>query len=129
MQVTVGIALAPPYLAGASCQRFVNGGAELGRVVSIEDRKVTALAGRLVPVLQERGAVIVEAVDVESVDQWRKAARLAGRRLGWRMRTGVAKDGSRVWAASDDFEVSEAEDRLAGLRLDALIAPRRPPRH
>lgn len=36
---------------------------------------------------------------VEDVDEWRKAARIAGHRLNISVRTGVARDGSKVWAS------------------------------
>ena len=38
---------------------------------------------------------------VEDVDTWRKAARIAGRRLGFRVRTGVKPQRSRVWATEE----------------------------
>jgi hypothetical protein len=36
---------------------------------------------------------------VEDVDEWRKAARIAGRRLKIQIRTGVSRDGDKVWAS------------------------------
>jgi hypothetical protein len=36
---------------------------------------------------------------VGHVELWRKAARIAGRRLGIPVRTGITRDGSEVWAA------------------------------
>jgi hypothetical protein len=82
---------------------------------------VERLAEELLAVLRDRGAVVADTARLEEVDRWRRAARLAGRRLGWRMRTGVSRDGSRVWAASDDYELTDADRRLAGLTLDALL--------
>ena len=35
--------------------------------------------------------------DVEDVEEYRKAARIAGRRLGIVIRTGVSRDGTKVW--------------------------------
>lgn len=37
--------------------------------------------------------------DIEDVDEWRTAARIAGRRLGVPIRTGVSRDGTKVWAS------------------------------
>jgi hypothetical protein len=46
------------------------------------------------------GRTIVLSTDsVEDVGAWRKAARTAGRRLGIPVRTGVSKDGTKVWAS------------------------------
>jgi hypothetical protein len=36
---------------------------------------------------------------VGDVDLWRKAARIAGRRLGIPVRTGVSHDGTEVWVS------------------------------
>ena len=36
---------------------------------------------------------------VEDIELWRKAARIAGRRLGIAVRTGVSRDGTKVWAS------------------------------
>jgi hypothetical protein len=36
---------------------------------------------------------------VEDVEEWRKAARIAGRRLKIQVRTGVSPDGEKVWAS------------------------------
>lgn len=95
----------------------------MGKVVDLEDRKMRALADELVPVLRDRGSIILNATKVDDVDRWRRAARLAGRRLGCRIRTGAAKDGSRVWAASLDYELTDEDRRRAGLAMDALFDP------
>ncbi len=58
---------------------------------------------RLVLVLMEhlqrdRGVnVAVELID--DIDRWRRAARIAGHRLGIPVRTGVSRDGSTVWVS------------------------------
>jgi hypothetical protein len=93
----------------------------MGRVVNIESRKVERLADDLLPVLRDRGTLVADTTTLEDVDRWRRAARLVGRRLGWRMRTGKSRDGSRVWAASQDYELTDADRRVEGLRLDALF--------
>ncbi len=93
----------------------------MGKVVDIEGRKVRTLAAQLLPVLRDRGSLMVDVRDVDDIDRWRRAARLAGRELGCRIRTGVARDGSRAWAASLDHEVTEADHRRASLAMDALL--------
>ena len=59
---------------------------------------------------------------VDSIPTWRSAARKAASSRGWRVRTGVTPDGSRVWAARVDRELTPQDDeRLAG-RLGYLRA-------
>ncbi len=95
----------------------------MGRVVDLEAAKVDALARRLLPVLRDRGS-LAEAVDqLENVERWRKAARRAARSLGWRIRTGITPDGSCVWAASEDYPVSESQMREAMSRMSTAGYP------
>ena len=61
------------------------------------------MSQQLMPVLRERGAIVVDAEQLDNVDRWRRAARRAGRLLGSQMSTGVSHDGRRVWAGSDDW--------------------------
>lgn len=67
----------------------------MAKVVDLERVRVERLAGELVPWLRERGSVLVETSGIESVERWRRAARRAGRLLGWRVRTGVSPAGDR----------------------------------
>lgn len=92
-----------------------------GRVVDLERQKVEVLAGQLLPVLRERGSLSAETVDLDDVERWRRAVRRAARLLGWKVRTGVTPDGSRAWAFSDDFPMTEAERREAAERVSAAI--------
>lgn len=108
-----------PYVNALSTEAI-----EVGKVVDLEERKARALADHLLPVLRDRGSLLVDAADIEDCERWRRAARIAGRRLGVRVRTGVTGGGERVWAASLDHEVSEAEMRQAGLAMDALLDSR-----
>jgi hypothetical protein len=101
----------------------------VGRVENLERQRVERLAADLVPALRERGEARAETQALESVERWRAAARRAGRLLGWRVRTGVSRDGRYAWAVSDDWPVPPDEYRRAAQRLDAMIlsrAPRRP---
>jgi hypothetical protein len=43
---------------------------------------------------------------VEDVELWRRAARVAGRRLGIPVRTGVSRDGTKVWLPKDRDRLS-----------------------
>jgi hypothetical protein len=73
----------------------------MGRVEDLERRRVERLAAELVPELRDCGELRAETDALESVERWRAAARRAGRLLGWRMRTGVSRDGRRVWGHHD----------------------------
>ena len=82
--------------------------------------RVTRLADLLAPAL-EAGHVMVNASSVDSVAEWRKAARRAASARGWKVRTGITSDGARVWAARTDLEVTETDigrlrDRLGYLQ-------------
>ena len=93
----------------------------MGRVVDLETRKVERLADEPLPVLRHRGSVVADSATLEDVDRWRRAARSAGRRLGWRIRTGVSRDGSRVWATSESYEMTDADRHRAGMKREALF--------
>ena len=87
-------------------------------IVDLRLRRIERLQGELSPHL-EAGHVIVEVSGVDSVDEWRAAARAAARREGWHVRTGVAGD-SHVWAVRVDLESSPQNDRAQ--LMDALNA-------
>ena len=54
---------------------------------------------------------LVQVADVDSVDEWRAAARLAARRNGWKVRTGMGNTHQQVFAARVD---EEAERKWSG---------------
>ncbi len=90
------------------------------------DRARLGRAGRSLVGVLEAGHVIVDVSTVGDVEEWRRAARRVAADWGWRVRTGVTRDGSRVWAVRLDRETT-AEDR-AVLRdrlgyLGALLGP------
>jgi hypothetical protein len=95
----------------------------MGRVDELERHRVERLATDLVPVLRERGEVRADTGAVESVERWRAAARRAARLLGWRIRTGVSRDGRHAWAVSDDWPIPPGEYERAAHRFDALMFP------
>jgi hypothetical protein len=47
------------------------------------------------------GSVVRWTAELPDVDDWRRAARRAGRLLGVRVRTGVSGDGTRVWVVDE----------------------------
>lgn len=93
----------------------------MAKVVDLERFRVERLAGEIVPWLRDRGSVLVETSGLESVERWRRAARRAGRLLGWRVRTGVSPAGDRVWAVSDDYEVDPAQLADAMTRMTLAL--------
>jgi hypothetical protein len=88
-------------------------------VVHLEAVRVQRLAEELSGELQAVGAVWAPAEEIDDIDRWRRAARSAGRSLGWRVRTGISED--RVWAVSEDYEPPLDADRDAALRFSGLI--------
>jgi hypothetical protein len=99
----------------------------LGQVIDLERGRVEALARELAPALRRRGSLVAETADLDDVERWRRAARRAGRMLGWRMRTGLVAGSGRVWAVSEDFPVDEAAQREAMRRVKAAIDYGDPP--
>ncbi len=93
----------------------------MGTLIDLERERVEALARELLPVLRERGSLMADVVDLDDLERWRKAARRAGRLLGWRVRTGVVAEGTRVWASSDDFPVTDEWRREAMRRAMAAL--------
>ena len=73
--------------------------ARASKVVDIRQGRIARLEAELTRPLRVNGYVVVELSNVESVDEWRAAARAVGRRSGSRVRTGFAQHGDRVWAA------------------------------
>lgn len=72
-------------------------------VVDLRQRRIERLAIELTREFLN-GYVIVEVADLDSVDEWRAAARLAARRHGWKVRTGLGQTHEQVFAARVDAE-------------------------
>ena len=69
------------------------------RVVSIERVRVERLANEIAGQLRSNANSVTRlTINVPDVDQWRRAARKAGSQLGIPIRTGVSRDGHKVWA-------------------------------
>ena len=90
-------------------------------VVDLESVRVERLAQELVESLRAAGSAHATIADVDDIERWRRAARRAGRLLGWRVRTGVSSD--RVWATSEDWLPGPGADWKAARTFAALIAP------
>ncbi len=98
-----------------------------------EQAAVDQLADAMVQILDGNPdrSLIMRTEDVADVDLWRKAARRAGRRLGWKTRTGVSSSG-RVWMVDDratdelplPLRVSdERQMQEAARRMGEILAP------
>ncbi len=88
-------------------------------VVDIEAVRVERLAQHLIEGLRARGSVQAALEHVDDVERWRRAARRAGRALGWHIRTGVSAE--RVWAVSEDWLPGPGADWKAARTFAALI--------
>ena len=67
-------------------------------VVDLRQRRIARLKAELSPVLAAAGYVNVDASAIDSLDEWRAAARAVARRKGWKLRTGMSAGDARVWA-------------------------------
>ncbi len=94
-------------------------------VIKLEEWVLDSIARRLAPVLAETGIVKAHVVEVDSVERWRKAARRAGRQLGYPVRTAVSTDGTMVWAVLER-PVEPGEQADAANRVATMIFGPRP---
>ena len=99
----------------------------MAKVVDLERRKVDKLADQIeqeLAGLPPMSRLHVPLSDVEDPERWRRAARLAAHRLGWRVATGVSRHGF-VWLTDvrePPPELLEAHWRLVRDRLDRIIS-------
>ena len=89
-------------------------------VTDLEQVRVDRLMPRIVAELQARGVALAAVSALDDVARWRRAARQAGRQLGWHVRTGVSS--GSVWAASEDWKAPPGADRDAAVKVAALLA-------
>lgn len=89
----------------AVCHQFVitrwsvEFGAPVLTIDELTQRRLQRLVEVLMVELKARQSVTYGADYVGDVETWRTAARIAGHRLGISIRTGVSKDGTKVWAS------------------------------
>lgn len=114
----------------------------MARVVDLERHRVEKLAAQIerqLAGLPPMSRLHVPLSEVDDPQRWRRAARLAAHRLGWRVATGVSRHGF-VWLTDvrePPPEVQEAHLRQVTERLDRMIAeataaahrPRARPQH
>jgi hypothetical protein len=62
-------------------------------------RRFDALVEWMIELLTTRSGGNFRTDGIDDVEQWRKAARAAGRRLNICVRTGVSRDGTIVWVS------------------------------
>lgn len=74
------------------------------KVTDLRKRRVERLADDLARELASKTYLIVKVDDLDSVDEWRAAARLAARRRGWQVRTGFGRGRKHVFATRVDPE-------------------------
>jgi hypothetical protein len=83
-----------PEVAGCSVVR------RRGRIIDLERVRIERLADEIAgQLLAHGGSILRLSTDVGDVNRWRRAARLAGRRRGIVMRTGVSEDRTKVWGS------------------------------
>jgi len=81
------------------------------KVTDLRGRRIERLAVDLARVLVSTNYMIVEVDELDSIDEWRAAARLAARQRGWQVRTGFGRTGEQVFAVRVD---PEAEQKWTG---------------
>lgn len=98
----------------------------MGKLVDFERFKVDQLADQIegqLAKLPPMSHLHVPLSEVEDPERWRRAARVAARRLGWRVATGVSRHGF-VWLTDirePPPEVLEAHTRQVMDRLERMI--------
>lgn len=108
----------------AVCQRTERSSDLLApNIVDLDDLRVGRLTPGIIDELRGRGTAVA-SVEGGDLDRWRRAARRAGRVLGWHVRTGVS-DG-RAWVTSDDWEAPAGSDQIAANLFCAVVSGSRP---
>jgi hypothetical protein len=82
------------------------------KVTDLRKRRIERLAADLARELVSKTYLIVDVDQLDSVDEWRAAARLAARQRGWQVRTGFGRTRRQVFAVRVD---DEAEESWSGL--------------
>lgn len=106
----------------------------MAKVVDLERRRVDKLADQIerqLAVLPPMSHLHVPISEVDDPQRWRRAARLAAHRLGWRVATGVSRHGF-VWLTDirePPPEVLKAHTAEVMDRLDRMISEAKAARH
>jgi len=82
------------------------------KVTDLRKRRIERIAVDVARELVSTTYVIVDVDELDSVDEWRAAARLVARQRGWQVRTGFGRGHQQVFAVRID---AEAEQRWTGL--------------
>jgi hypothetical protein len=72
------------------------------KLINMEQWTVERLAIELQPRLEEYGTLVADVGEVQIIERWRKAARLAGRSLGHPVRTTLSPTDPRCLRFSTD---------------------------
>ena len=104
----------------------------MAKVVDLERRKVDKLADQIerqLAGLPPMSHLLVPITEVEDPQRWRRAARLAAHRLGWRVATGVSRHGF-VWLTDmipedTNRRVWRGPSRTGGARIPRSVRRRR----
>jgi hypothetical protein len=96
-------------------------------VASMERARIERLAVAIADDLKTRSYAQALVEDVGDVEEWRRAARLAGRRLRWRVRTsvpyGIAVCADAIDMPTPQWVVKRDEAKLAK-KWEELSAPK-----
>jgi hypothetical protein len=82
-----------------------------GRVYDLGLVRARRLAEELSPQLEREGQLAVAMTDLDDPAIWRRACRIAARRLGTRVQTGVTPNGI-VWAVVDNCDRGDPDARV-----------------
>lgn len=96
-------------------------GTRATRPTDLRAVRIRRLADDLAPALQDR-TVLVDVDQLHDLDEWRAAARKAGRDRRWQVRTGACGGGTRAWATRIDREITPV-DMEAVARMVARARP------
>lgn len=74
------------------------------KVTDLRKRRIKRLAVDLAREFLSTTYLIVEVHELDSVEEWRAAARLAARQRGWQVRTGFSQTRQQMFAVRVDVE-------------------------
>lgn len=93
----------------------------VGGPISLESRRTADLADALDERIAAGADCFVQPIgEIENPERWRRAARIVGKRRGWKTSTGV--NDRCVWMADERGPGPTRADPQVARRLEALIA-------